>query len=531
MRRRRRIARIFADYFCRFVAVARFRGIRHYSRKVFMKFKFICPCSAYLVSTLTLFTCVVGAQAQTQNDNQPVTITIAANANANADATLSPDFLGLSYESSMLLPKDGKYYFDTDDRALINTFRTLGIKSLRVGANAVDDPSVPVPGTREADVLFNFARAAGVKVIYSFRLKNGDTTLAARLARYIAVHDADALDCFSIGNEPSFYLKTFPVYFAQWKIRYEAILGVVPNAMFDGPCVAGSGSYVLDFARALKPSGHLAMASNHYYFLGSGRAGEKDPAATRVRFLQDSLHSEYEKDYANVGAILAAQGIPYRIDEMNSCYNGGARDASDTYASTLWALDCAHWWSAHHILGVNFHTGESVGRDGGFGPPNYAAFLQQEDGNGFIMRPEAYALLAFTQAARGRPLAISMQTQTAPAFNFDAYAYQDSDQSVFVTLINKSFGDDAKTAAVSIQFSSGDGSGNEKGKWRCHRMDLVQKDHDIAAKSGVLLGGAEISPDGLWQGEWKRAGRTTKSGSISVEVAPASAAILRFSKG
>ncbi len=77
--------------------------------------------------------------------------------------------------------------------------------------------------------------------------------------------------------------------------------------------------------------------------------------------------ADYEKDYAQVGAVLAAQGVPYRIDEMNSCYNGGAKDSSDTYASTLWALDCTHWWAAHHILGMNYHTGESVGRDGGFG--------------------------------------------------------------------------------------------------------------------------------------------------------------------
>lgn len=457
--------------------------------------------------------CVLEAQDQ----DQPVTVSMAGN---ERGPTLSPDFLGLSYESSMLLRKDGNYYFDTDDRALVNTFQTLGIKNLRVGANAVDDPRVPVPGARDIDVLFDFARAAGVKVIYSFRLKNGDVVVAARLANYIADHDADALDCFAIGNEPSFYYRTFPVYFDQWKLRYTAILNVVPNAMFDGPCVAGSDEYALHFARAVNPGGHLAMVSNHYYFLGSGRAGEKDPAATRARFLQDSLHAEYEKDYANVGAILAAQGIPYRIDEMNSCYNGGARDASDTYASTLWALDCAHWWAAHHILGVNFHTGEAVGRDGGFGAANYAAFVRAKDGQGFVMRPQAYALLAFTQAARNQPLGVRLQS--APAFNFDAYAYRDTNNSVFVTLINKSFGEDAKTATVSIQWSSGGG----RGKWQ--RMDLVQKDGDIAAKDGVMLGGAEIGPDGLWQGEWKKAGHTKKTGNITVDVAPASAAILRF---
>src|SRR5580698_2732453 len=110
-----------------------------------MKFKFICSC---WLALLVPCACLMGAQ------NQPVSVTVNAGSNATA-ATLNPDFLGLSYESSMLLPKDHKFYFDTDDRALINTFRTLGIKSLRVGANAVDDPNVAVPGTRDIDVLFD----------------------------------------------------------------------------------------------------------------------------------------------------------------------------------------------------------------------------------------------------------------------------------------------------------------------------------------------------------------------------------------
>src|ERR1039457_7246640 len=109
-----------------------------------------------------------------------------------------------------------------------------------------------------------------------------------------------------------------------------------------------------------------------------------------------------------------------------------AKYSSDTYASTLWALDCTYWWAAHHILGMNYHTGESVGRDGKFGPPNYASFLRQADGPGFTMRPQTYALLAFTQGAHGQPLGVTVQATNN--FNFNAYAYQDKDGSIYVTL-------------------------------------------------------------------------------------------------
>src|SRR5579862_9891641 len=110
--------------------------------------------------------------------DQAVRLTVHRN---QAGPELPPQFLGLSYESSVLLPRNGGYYFDSHDDAVVRMFKTLGIKSLRVGANAVDDPRIPVPAEADIDSLFAFARAAGVKVIYSFRLKNGDPANSARL--------------------------------------------------------------------------------------------------------------------------------------------------------------------------------------------------------------------------------------------------------------------------------------------------------------------------------------------------------------
>jgi hypothetical protein len=461
-----------------------------------------------LIVLAALFSGLVPAQTQ------PVSVTVFADA---ASPGLAPRFLGLSYEMSMLLPKDGKYYFDPGDTALINYFHMLGIKSLRVGANAVDDPRIPVPQEKDIDVFFNFARAAGVKVIYSFRLKNGDPAESARLAAYISAHYADLLDCFAIGNEPNFYLKTYDAFFAQWKPHYDAILKAVPNAMFDGP--SANGPYALNLAKDLFAGGHLAMASDHYYFLGSGRAAEKDPAASRARFLSSNLKSVYEKAYSQVGAVLAAQGVPYRIDELNSCYNGGAKDSSDTYADSLWVLDCTCWWAAHHILGMNYHTGESVGRDGNFGAANYAAFVHQPDGHGFAMRPQAYGLLAFTQGAHGRPLSVIIGS-TAPSA-LHAYAYADHDGSEYVIMINESYGDGVQPAPVLLGLPKG----VTTDAWQ--QMNLFQKDGDIAAKTGVTLGGAAVDSQGNWTGQWNQM-KGGGSVNITVEVQPASAMLLRF---
>ena len=447
---------------------------------------------------------------------EPVTVTVAAD---HGGPALPDHFLGLSYETSLVLPVNGNYYFAPFNQALVNTFKTLGIKSLRVGGNSVDDSRVAIPDVQDIELLFDFARAADVKVIYSFRLKNGDPATTARLAKFIETHDGDILDAFAIGNEPSFYLKTFPEYYAQWRPYYNSILQSIPNAKFDGPSVTVADHYAVDLSNAVFPEGHLAMASNHYYFLGSGRTGEKDPAATRARFLQNRLHAEYQKDYDKVGAVLAAKGVPYRIDEMNSCYDGGAKGSSDTYASTLWALDCTHWWAIHGIQGVNYHTGESVGQNGIFGAANYAAFVHATNGAGFVMRPQAYACLAFAQGAHGRPL--GLVTSTATNFNFNAYAYHDNDGSYYLTLINKNYGTNARSASVSIQLQQD----TEQGTWQ--RLDLVQKNGDIAAKSDVMLGGAMVDTNGLWHGKWKKVKHASPD-KLTVEVAPASAAILHF---
>ena len=464
---------------------------------------------AFLASILASMTPMIVLAAK----SEPATVIVSDDGKS---AELPARFLGLSYEASMVLSKDGRYYFDPKDEALVNTFQTLGVKSLRVGANAVDDPRIAVPQEPDIDMLFAFARAAGVKVIYSFRLKNGDPQVSARLARHIMTHYSDSLECFAVGNEPNFYCPTFDSFFAQWKPRYDAILKAVPEAMFDGPGGSGGGNYyALELAKALFADKHLAIVSDHYYFLGSGREAEKDPAASRARFLSNRLLAEYEHAYEIIGARLAAQGVPYRIDELNSCYNGGAKDSSDTYASTLWALDCTHWWAARHILGMNYHTGESVGRDGQFGAANYAAFVHQKNGNGFTIRPQGYAMLAFSQGAHGRPLSVTVQAGATN--NFTAYAYRDAAGAVYLTLINKNYGPSAQIVRAALHLPQNTGQ-------ECRVLELTQRESDVSAKTGVQLGGSSIGSDGTWGGQW----RPVQVNGSSVDVPPASAWILRF---
>ena len=72
---------------------------------------------------------------------EPVTVSVKA---SQPGIAISEDSLGLSFETSIMLPdKNGVRYFRPDNEKLIALFQTLGIKSLRIGGNSVDDPKIP----------------------------------------------------------------------------------------------------------------------------------------------------------------------------------------------------------------------------------------------------------------------------------------------------------------------------------------------------------------------------------------------------
>src|SRR5437763_15323546 len=64
-------------------------------------------------------------------------------------AEIPADFAGLSFEMQTLLPgKTGPYFSDANG-AMVQTFRNLGIRSLRIGGNTADNPRVPFPAAED----------------------------------------------------------------------------------------------------------------------------------------------------------------------------------------------------------------------------------------------------------------------------------------------------------------------------------------------------------------------------------------------
>jgi hypothetical protein len=478
-----------------------------------MKIKIHC-----LLLTGLLFT-LASARAES------VVVTVNTN---DAGPEISPDFIGVSYEMSAILPdREGRYFFRPDNKPLVGMFRALGIKSLRVGGNTADRPSVKVPDEADIDSLFTFARAAGVKVLYTLRLNEGETkpvvsgpskagskeTLKpydpkadARLANYILDKYAANLDCFIIGNEVDHYYADFPSFRQAWE-RFAGEIAS-PQARFCGPSTTGGRvAWAGEFARELGSGHRVAFITQHQYPAGSGRI--TDAAAAREKLLSPRMDEVYKKFHdAFVPEVLDA-GQHYRLEECNSFSNGGARGVSDAFAASLWGVDYMYWWAAHGASGLNFHT------SGANSTMRYAVFAAAPDGCN--AHPLGYALKAFDLGCHGR---LAAAKASPPGKNLRVWAVRNADGALFITLVNKEYA--AGSEPLNVTLAAG-GAG-----WSGQAMFLSAASQGVEATTGLTLGGATIQDDGSWQGGWTALTPEPASGHFVIALPSATVAVVKL---
>jgi hypothetical protein len=443
----------------------------------------------------------------------------------NPGAAVAADFAGLSFEMQRVLPDtNGGYFFSPSNRPLIATFKILGIKNLRVGGNTADRPTLPVPSEADVDQLFAFAQAAGVKVIYTLRLNHGEPAAAVQRANYLTRRYPDQLDCLAIGNEPNVFSTNYEVYFAEWQ-RYAAAITAPsnsPDARFCGPGVSpGHETWSARFANDLAGNRHLAFIAQHDYPGGDARRAT-NAAAARDKILSPAMDDHYAKFAHNFVPAALSNHLAYRFEEANSFYDGGAAEVSDTFAAALWALDFQWWWAAHGIGGINFHTGDKVAARDENKPCRYALFWTAP--NGFNVHPIGYAEKMFSLGSQGRLIPVKVgPDETTPA-DLAAYAVLGGDQNIYVTLINRSHGTTATN--LSLQISAPATGGQAQGEI----IRLTAPDGDVAGKSGIRLGGAEITDDAHWNGHWQDlpASRQNNASSFLVDLPAASAAVVKL---
>jgi hypothetical protein len=425
---------------------------------------------------------------------------------ASAAGNIGAGFAGLSYEkSSMALPR-----FAPGNGALIAMFRQLGPSVLRIGGNSVDTTQWAPSGAGQTsgevapsdiDALAGFLQASGWQVLYGVNLATSTPAAAAAEVAYAAKSLGPSLYGIEIGNEPDLYGGK---YFSTWSLAdFEqlwgqfraAILQAAPDVQLTGPADAGNiGTWTVPFGEQVG-SGQIMLLTQHYY-RGNGQS-----ASSTVAELV-SADPNLVADLATLKAGAAAIGVPFRIAETNSFYNGGADGVSDSYASALWVIDHLFTIAQGGGIGANLHGG---GDGDGYTP------IADSDGVVVAARPEYYGVLLMVLAGQGNLLDT---TVAAGALNVTAYAIRPVAGGLNVVVVNKD-----STQNLRLSLTTGLAVNTAE--------LLLLTGPALDATSGVAIQGASVTPEG---GFAPQAPYTPDiaGGVVTCYVPAASAALIRI---
>jgi len=341
-----------------------------------------------------------------QNSAEPIHATLTEDEAATL-AVIPTDFIGLSYESAQLA---NPAFFAAANTALIGLFRGLSNNGvLRLGggtseftAFTTQERSGPAPFDAvgpdtsknvKADTpitiaslrnLRAFLDATNWRCLYGLNLGRGPVARAAEEALYVETILGPRLIAFQLGNEPDAWRNryrpaswSYADYWKEWSAAHAAVVARVPGAKFAGPDVSNKMAYVTGFAEDVKKSApDVVLLTSHYYAMGPAGA----PGATLDKLL--SPDPKLERDLKIAMTAARGAGIPYRMSEGNSCWNGGQPGVSDTLASALWVADMMLEFASFGCAGVNLHGG-----GGGYYTPIAGSLAA-----GFTPRPEYFGI-------------------------------------------------------------------------------------------------------------------------------------------
>ena len=331
------------------------------------------------------------------------------------------DFTGLSYESAQLANPD---FFSVKNTQLIELFRALSpTGNLRLGGGSSEytiysdaDPTGPQPfevfgpdtsktvkhgTTTTARALRNlraFLDATGWSCLYGLNLGQGTKENAAAEADAVYRVLGPRLVAFQIGNEPDSFRNRYRSanygpedFIAEWNAFHDAIVAKVPQAKFACPDFSNKLPFLTAFADEARKHKDVILLTGHYYAMGPARS----PDATLDQLAEPNpkLATMHQNGFDAVAEAMKTSGLPYRMSEGNSCWDGGKPGVSDTLASALWCADMMLRFASLGWCGVNLHGGGN-----GFYTPIAGA-----PSTGFTRRPEYFGI-QFAQTFAGAQL-------------------------------------------------------------------------------------------------------------------------------
>ena len=406
---------------------------------------------------------------------------------ASAVGSVGKNFVGLAYEKQSL----HEPLFTGANSGLIGLFKRLGTSVLRLGGNSVDENVWTPDGMgqtagqiapADVDGLAAFLKASGWSCIYGINLggsATGATTpeLAAAEAAYVSQALGASLVGIEIGNECEKYRDagsyyefdwTVEMFEALWGAYREAIVARTPGAPMVGPA-AGSdvGEWTIPFGESVTAK-QIGLVTQHYSRNAQGEATgneliSADPAlASELVLLREGAESI---------------GVPFRMAGCSSYANGGVAGVSDTFASSLWAIDMAFQCA----------LGGAAGTDLQGGGQEYCTVIEDNAGAVVGARPVYYGLLLAAMAGEGTLLSHELM---AGGLNVTAYAVKKADGGLSLVVVNK---DAEQNLELSVALPESMTSAKLQG---LTQLSAGATGASLAATSGVTIQGGSVAADG-----------------------------------
>jgi hypothetical protein len=432
-------------------------------------------------------------------------------------AVIPPDFMGLGYEISSV-SRPG--LLSAQDAVYVQLVKTLGTRGvIRVGGNTADYASysatgqpVSSPEGKAGSVvndavlrdLGSFLDVTGWRLIWGLNLGSGTQENAIQEAKSVTAAAKKNLLGFEIGNEPDLFGHheghrhagyDYDAYLREYRAYRDVLRKAIPGIVFAGPDAAIATDWVTRFA--VDEGKDIKLLTHHYYREGQNATSTIDKLLRTDPKLAPIL--------AKLRAASESSGVPYRICEVNSFSGGGRPGVSDTLAAALWVLDFMFTLAAAGCAGVNMETGVNQ-----IGFISFYSPIGDDEQRHYWAAPEYYGMLAFAQSG-GRVIGCAPD---AGDKNIKASATQPARDRIVLTLINKESSSEA-TVAIDAGTSA-----------LLHSGSLIRlSGPSLESKSGVTLGGAGVSHDGLWKAAQVEEVRATR-GRLQVRLPAASAAIV-----
>jgi hypothetical protein len=476
------------------------------------------------LASLLSFSSAAGAASTRASEPVPTSLVTVT---TNAMQQVPTSFLGLSMNVDEMTQYTQQQYFpafvklitpDGDGPFVLRLGGTFADTAYWNGETSQVMPQYVAPTVDQVTLnnawlgsLAGAVAATSSKVILNVNAAAHDPQMALN---FIEAAERDlptgSLSAVAIGNEPNLYSAGYlgiTRNTATWvknfnAVRYDTLYSLYatvlahhfPNLTLAGPELSAPTSQWLTSLIQHDP-GEVGMATEHYYAYSACAASGSSGYPAIHKYFRVTNISQATAQMAPAIQAAHSIGIPYRLTELGSSTCLGLPLVTDTFATSLWALDQLFQFVSAGVDGVNFHLRAAE--------PNSAIHTNSA---GLTAEPLMYGIAAFSSML-GPDAHLEQVTGLLPS-DVKVWAVQ-SGNGWSLALIN----DTTERERIRVAMPT------------TAPMTVKALTAPSPWSGSATFGGQTIGSTGTWQGTANTSTVTPVTGSYSFTIPPDSAEI------